>query len=136
MKINDAIKEWEGRDIAALVSATKPPIDEIGDEVYDVFLAVVFRDAVGSPTVTGRLARIEAAIDANLPMIARLRECGGADQAARIEAMVRVLRRWKIDILEAAIEPEDLTERCPTCGEPVKTIFDHVDRDESCGEAG
>lgn len=27
------------------------------------------------------------------------------------------------------VKPETKNERCPTCGKPVKSIFDHVDRD-------
>ena len=98
----DALRHWETRDQRPLAAATIPPCDALDDEVYNTFLSVIFRDIVRLDSVVGRLGRIDAAIQANQPMVDYCRERGAEDSAARIEAMTMVLETWAAEIGDAA----------------------------------
>ena len=90
------------RDVGHPISRREvaPPCDRLGDEVYDVFLAVVFRDLIPLDTVTERIVRIQAAIELNQPMLVACRQHREAANEKRIAAMLAVLERWKEQILE------------------------------------
>jgi len=109
---------WLGADRSALKAAIVPPCDALGDEVYDVALAVVFRDVAGGASVIARMGRIQQAIDANLPQIEFCRLRGNEPNARRVEAMVKVLENWNREILSAV-------ERCPDCGAFVGLLSEH-----------
>lgn len=91
-----ALAWWQGHTPPR--DATIPPCDVLGDEAYDVMLAVVFRDLVPLDSLVARLGRIDAAIQANQPMVAYCRARGAEDAACRIEAMLLVLSVWATEL--------------------------------------
>lgn len=106
--IIEALAHWHTADRAELRSAIVPPCDALGDEIYDVALAVVFRDVAALPTATERAARIETAIAVNRPQLNALALQNRAVQPEapeahrRLGAAVAVLERWQAAILDDA----------------------------------
>ena len=80
---------------------TQPPCDALDDTVYDVFLAVAFRNIANADTLTERVCVLQTAIEVNLPMIEFCRSRREEAAAARIERMVEVLRKWTDEITSA-----------------------------------
>src|ERR1700686_94637 len=66
----EALAYWRSRaDRSPLRAATKPPADAIDDEVYDVVLAVVFRELAGIETVSESIGLVQTIIENNLRQI-------------------------------------------------------------------
>jgi hypothetical protein len=106
--ITSALAYWSAADRAPLAAAVVPPCDALGDEIYDAFLAVIFRDLAHADSVIARVNRITVAIEVNGPQIAHLRAMNREHQpeaheaAERIAAMLAVLEAWKARILDDA----------------------------------
>jgi hypothetical protein len=98
-------KAWRDAGHCIVPREITPPCDELGDDVHDAYLAVVFHDLSRLDTITERVCRLQTAIEANLPMIDYCRSRHEEDAAARIERMVNVLRKWA-DELVGATETE------------------------------
>jgi hypothetical protein len=102
----DALAHWRTRDTRPLRGEVMPPCDCLGDEIYDVALAVVFRDLANAGSMVECIGRIQITIDSNRPQLAHIKTINREYQpeaheaARRIEKMLAVLERWKEALLD------------------------------------
>lgn len=108
MNVATALRQWRTRDRSPLQRALTPPCDCLGDEIYDVALAVVFRKIAEADSIIERIGIIEITIAANRPQLAHIRSIDreyqpeAHDAGDRIERMLDVLEQWKNTILDDA----------------------------------
>lgn len=105
--IAEAIAWWEGRDQSALVVALEPPCDRLGDPIYDVMLAVFFKNLILSRSTIERIAMLQTVIGVHSRIVEQLNTVApehqpeAADNLHRIEAMLAVVRKWTDEIVDA-----------------------------------
>lgn len=106
----EAIAYWAERDQAPLRGAVVPPCDVLDDEVYDAMLAVFFRHAAQARTPLGRRACLDMPATIYERQMDQLRTVGPEHSVeadanlARIGRMVAVLRKWEVEIADAAAQ--------------------------------
>lgn len=93
--IRDALKKWAGGGYKV---GCRPPCDAIMDETYDTYLSAMFNQVLRLPFELAREEYLRFAIRQNLDQLSHLIRTGEHDNAARVEAMVGVLKKWQAGI--------------------------------------
>lgn len=109
-----ALLYWRSRkDRSALRRAMCPPVDAIGDEVYDVGLAVVFRELAEISLCGESVGLVQTVIEINRRQVAEaeahLRRQKSVElrqesvlAIGRLHGFLLVLETWKQDLLDEA----------------------------------
>lgn len=97
----EALLWWRAHDPLPLQEALAPPVDQLGDEILDVYLAVLFRRLVERQLYSGQLLVLLDFDRAHRGTRVMLdREPGSQEAVARYDRMLAVAESWR-DHLEA-----------------------------------